>query len=656
MYTLFPAWLARIPFSVALMGSANWPQEAILKEDLGDIGPQATQARVEFHVCQFWVYTATGATQVKMHTLPSCDEDDDTLSMQRSDDFFKAQQESGGTRPPIGSVAAAHEQQLLRDEIQEMAIALRIAHSRLNALAPISYLPPEIMSCIFSILLEAFAGDASALLHETDNGPSRGQIQMRWVVVTHVCRQWRHMAINTPSLWCHLPLDIGRHWMEAVVERAKPVPLRLTLNTARKVVKPSLCIPQRLRNIRTITIMAEMYQMAKLLSNLTKPAPALETAFLCGACEEESVLPLIVPTPDNLFCGETPNLRTLSFDGCTIPAPIRMSQAAAFAKKRTVRTRRDDLVPSMEQLLDILDRMLMLRSLVLRRCLPLHQAYSHDVPPPRTVSLPNLTMLELAGQVYDCAATLQRLEVPPNVDMCIIGDSRFDSHNQVLKAECVPLLRIVKHHMSGTGSQGKAAIVDSVEVVLGDTISIRTYWSGSPRVRIDIPLPAKDYLELFFLEIPLLEATSLSFQEEPLPEITFSSAQTFWEIFALGNANFEWVQSLTVSDSLIRRVCDAIRSDAFYLASGIPLFVRDTERITRCMFPLLKDVTLHSLRTTIPDELEYVQKKLDEAIRYRNTLGAPLRCLNFSGCTGVEQLVEHLGSVCPSVTSVRMVP
>ncbi|KAA1472885.1 hypothetical protein DENSPDRAFT_209564 [Dentipellis sp. KUC8613] len=608
----------------------------------------------------------------------SWDEDNGTLSTQDPAERFRMQLESSGTRPPLGSVAAALERRLLQNNIQEMVTAIQLAHSRLNTLAPISYLPPEILSSIFSLLLEAFVGDASAPLHEADQGPSRGRIQMRWVVVTHVCRQWRYVALDTPSLWSHLPLDIDSHWIEAVVERAKPVPLQLTLTTMQKVIKTSFRILQQVHDIKSIMVLAKLHQMEELLSNLTRPVQALETAILCGVYEEERSLPLIVSTPDNLFAGETPSLRSLSFDGCTIPwaspvfqnlhyltiaLPFEWFQTVTFVKKRTVRARREDLVPSMEQLLDILDRMPMLRSLALRRCLPLHQIFNCDIPPARMISLRNLSILELAGQVSDCAAVLHRLKLPSDVDMRIIGDSRFDSRDEILQAECTPLLRTVKQHMFGDTSQVISPVVDSVEVVLGGTVSVRMYRCGSPRVKIDIALPVKDYLEIFFSEIPLLEATSLSFQEEPLPQITFLSAAAFWETFALGNANFEWVQSLTINDSLIRRVCDAMRTDAFYLTSDIPIFVRDTERVTRCTFPHLKDVTLHALRPTIPGEVEHVGKTLDEVIRFRNMLGAPLRRLIFSGIPtkpssrkSIEELVEDLASVCPSATMVTMVP
>ncbi|KAI0313886.1 hypothetical protein OF83DRAFT_1175263 [Amylostereum chailletii] len=49
------------------------------------------------------------------------------------------------------------------------------------------------------------------------------------VVVSHVCRYWRRIALGTPGLWTRIPLTHGPEWAAEALKRSKPFPINLNL-------------------------------------------------------------------------------------------------------------------------------------------------------------------------------------------------------------------------------------------------------------------------------------------------------------------------------------------------------------------------------------------------------------------------------------------
>lgn len=69
--------------------------------------------------------------------------------------------------------------------------AILTAKSKINSLSFISQVPPELMAAIFSFL-------------KTETRVYEPEVP-QWIgSVSHVCRRWRDIAINLPSLW-HVP-------------------------------------------------------------------------------------------------------------------------------------------------------------------------------------------------------------------------------------------------------------------------------------------------------------------------------------------------------------------------------------------------------------------------------------------------------------------
>ncbi|KAF8972101.1 hypothetical protein BDZ97DRAFT_1913343 [Flammula alnicola] len=97
-------------------------------------------------------------------------------------------------------------------EIQHLYESIRALKSRRNMHSPISKLPAELFATIFALSREEMKSRAKP---------------WRWIKLTHVCRQWREMANNFPSLWTSLPFDRPR-WVTEMVKRSQTA--RLSVN------------------------------------------------------------------------------------------------------------------------------------------------------------------------------------------------------------------------------------------------------------------------------------------------------------------------------------------------------------------------------------------------------------------------------------------
>lgn len=150
-------------------------------------------------------------------------------------------------------------------------------------------LPPEILSNIFGILDVTY--NLKKVLYP----------HLRWKAVTHVCRAWRHVALNEPTLWSDFS-DVHPRWTHEFLARSKAAPLRLRyypgLHRPEEhnfLLDTVIKSPERLKHLHI------EYEGAFVRNQLTKPFPFLESIELSDA---SSTLP-----PDFLG-GFAPRLRS----------------------------------------------------------------------------------------------------------------------------------------------------------------------------------------------------------------------------------------------------------------------------------------------------------------------------------------------------------
>ncbi|KAL0563314.1 hypothetical protein V5O48_018757, partial [Marasmius crinis-equi] len=282
------------------------------------------------------------------------------------------------------------------EEVRHAAEELRKLKSERNILAPISRLPTEIMSIILGYCIS----------HRSTGWPYK----ITWLSATHVCRQWRSVALNSASIWSHI--DFSRPELaREMIERSRAAPLDVVATHPVLISRVFEVLKEAISNVgrlRTLVLHATHYMpdQAGMFANLDEPAPLLQTLDITGRS--------LVTFPDNPFAGETPALRKLKITGFHFP------WATSLLKNLTTLILQDPheepLVnhcgrcPTTKQLVEALQQMTELETLELSNSLPLHTSAK---PVPRyVVELPKLRRLRLVGTLRNCNELLQNITFP----------------------------------------------------------------------------------------------------------------------------------------------------------------------------------------------------------------------------------------------------
>ena len=204
-----------------------------------------------------------------------------------------------------GNPTQANPRECLRQDIdakiKSLEESIRALKYRRNALAPISSLPTEIITIIFSFLCLP----ATSLLGEKPDH------HLVWQPVAHVCHQWREIAINQPLLWSHI--DFNKLTLAGVIEiltRAKEAPLhliaRFTGYNDYRFHSFKNVLQSRISQICHFTICTEASYSRSILEELASPAPNLEYLSLSYLETGHRIR-----VPDTLFDRTTPRLSCL---------------------------------------------------------------------------------------------------------------------------------------------------------------------------------------------------------------------------------------------------------------------------------------------------------------------------------------------------------
>ena len=293
----------------------------------------------------------------------------------------------------ISAQSRDHLRQTIIDEIKSSEETTRALISRLNALAPISRLPPETLAIIFTFL-------SASAWHEA-------AIHLEWIRVAHVCHRWRETALNYPRFWSHInfskltPADMGE-----ILARAKMAPLYLEgevgMWNAALVDAFERQLEAHIFHTRHLSL-SGFFKTA--LARLSSSAPTLESLSFSHHPPLYGLSPVIIP--DNLLNCTAPNLTSLKLEYCDISwkSPLlkglRILEIANLSAKA---------MPKLNDWLDALNDMPQLKELSLEHATPL--APPADPLILRTVTLPSLTNFHIGASANDCALALAHLVLP----------------------------------------------------------------------------------------------------------------------------------------------------------------------------------------------------------------------------------------------------
>jgi hypothetical protein len=302
-------------------------------------------------------------------------------------------------------------QQAIDAEIKSLEESVRALKLRRNALSPVSYLPPEVFAVIFTFLC---APGTSSPGGKPDHDLARLRI-------SHVCHQWREIALNQPLLWSHLDFTtLSLAGAAATLVRAKSVPLYfeasisghrwddVRFRTFRRELQG------RIPYIRHLRTRADLVRLSSTLEGLTSPAPTLEYLSLSsrlGHRNRRGERPFL---PDTLFDGSTPRLSCLELCNCNINWKSPLFKGLKYLE---ILTPSESARPKLAVWLSALDEMPQLKTLTLHSASPIAPPFPFDIR--RSVTLPSLTHMDILASPTDCALALAHLDLPALTWLCL---------------------------------------------------------------------------------------------------------------------------------------------------------------------------------------------------------------------------------------------
>jgi hypothetical protein len=524
------------------------------------------------------------------------------------------------------------QQQAIDAEIKSLEQSIRELRYRRNALAPISSLPTEVIAVIFSILR---LSDAPLAGGKRDH--------LAWLRVTHVCHQWREIALNNPLFWNHI--DFTNITLAGAVEmlvRAEKAPLHLEAwvtghhrGDARfDAFKKEL--QSRVTNICHLEIGADASFLRRILKRLASPAHTLESLSLSTEATYWLRKPSRASIPDTLFGGTAPRLSFLELHRCNIswksPLLKGLRYLEIYAPSQRAR-------PSISVWLDALDEMLQLKKLVLHSASPVAPPIPFNIE--RTVTLPFLTHLNISSSPGDCALALSHLILPALTRLCITARSIRSDGGDVLK-----FLRYVVQHAHGPQDAQPLQNVlirgerNHIGIFAGPDSDIEDYnwpfWltdmTEAPRPRLALSVTCRDWwlsdtyiliLDEAIATLPLDSLMKLTVQNETLLD------KEFWLYHAP-----RW--------SLLK--CVRLAPLA---ARGLREIILEDNGGREC--PLLPSLTtLHLLGNTLTVRRAL---RLCNALMKRVSQGVPLGELDLRTCNATSYAVQLLSEAVASVRS-----
>jgi hypothetical protein len=310
-------------------------------------------------------------------------------------------------------------QQAIDAQIKSLEESIRALRLRRNALAPISSLPPEVFAAIFSFLCSPVPALSRMSAHH----------QAR-LCVSHVCHQWREIALNQSLLWSNVNLTaLSLDCATEILARAKSAPLYLEARLPGRLwndIQFSAFqreLQAHLPDACHLFISGEIFYLHETLGRLVSPAPTLKCLSLFsrgGLQNTETGDHLFVP--DTLFDGSAPRLSRLNLFNCEISWKSPLLKGLRHLDMRSL-----NLKQKFAAWLDALNDMSRLKTLVLQSDHPI--APQDDVE--HNATLPSLTHLEISASPADCVLALAHLDLPALTALSVTVSRHRSNINQI---------------------------------------------------------------------------------------------------------------------------------------------------------------------------------------------------------------------------------
>ncbi|KAH9080334.1 hypothetical protein EDB83DRAFT_2670635 [Lactarius deliciosus] len=269
--------------------------------------------------------------------------------------------------------------------------------------------------------------------------------QLSWLHVTHVCHQWRELALNQPFFWSHVDFTtLTPAGATEMFVRAKSVPLYFSLEawapkfywdgTQFRTFQKEL--QSRVSHICQLAISAEPFSLERVLEGLVSLAPILEYLSLSG---KKNKYRKQTSVTDTLFNGSTPKLSRLELRACDISWKSPLFRGLKHLKINSLSV---DARPKLSFWLDALEEIPQLKTLVLHSASPITSSVPFDVK--HTATLPSLTYFNISASPEDCGLALAHLVLLALISLCVTAFSCLENGGDVQR-----MLPYVGRHAHG---------------------------------------------------------------------------------------------------------------------------------------------------------------------------------------------------------------
>lgn len=285
---------------------------------------------------------------------------------------------------PVMAYCVLEDTQNIDQRLEDLEIARRLLRRRRNALSLVARIPSELLSMIFRICI-----------NDTRKGITGTPIT-GWYWFSHVCFQWRAIALRDPSLWSHITFNQPA-WVDEMITRSQGCPLTMHLTSSSYSSDTS--------NIIRGTIFEHSHRIRQLA--LTVPSERVLDSLVGHrhrtdllASLEINIWPPPVASyilPNDLLGGNCPGLRSLSLTGCSVDWQSGLlSNLTVLSIQLTPSSTPTGTLP---ELFQALGKLSSLRDLTLKHCCAVWDNDQRPAPlPDPPICLPYLRSLRFVDR------------------------------------------------------------------------------------------------------------------------------------------------------------------------------------------------------------------------------------------------------------------
>ncbi|KAL6306631.1 hypothetical protein BKA93DRAFT_150803 [Sparassis latifolia] len=448
------------------------------------------------------------------------------------------------------------------DLITELAITLNaslLAITRIhNTLSPINNLPPDVLGLIFQLVPDAPYTRAAYYYGKAFMHPPWSPSCVNpapYVKLSHVCRLWRHLALDLPSLWANIvqsPFVAGAVPTDVLLRRSRSAPLNVYWTGYPGEALTALFSSQDAQRIRSIWW--EGNEAILYPEDLGFPAPSIESLTLLGVDRISHKRVRMAP----IFDAQALRIRYLSLRGMLwLPAndmhSLTQLQLASYES------------PGLSSdILSVLERTPNLVDLVLSRNRDTSVQFDS-----RLVSLPKLRRIVFQHRLDDIgiAAVLTHLEVPDSTALRLRYFMPYKVEN-LIKLSRSPVVRTATKVFITQDSN----VCEVVAVGPASGVDIITELCDRDDTVGFAPLFA-----MLYAELPLLQIRELWIVER---EGAFLPLSGQYNRFVPMLRQMRNLEKLLVMEENLHRIIDALLAPTD--SSRLPLFRRNMTKSALC--------------------------------------------------------------------------